>query len=417
MNESIPNIIDKNDILYNLKEHNQDKLIEYLMNLDEKNDTASKDSILEQLSKVDWSFLEPHKSYNSVQNIEPIDIMSVDEINDKRNILTETGIRAIQEGKLALVLLAGGQGTRLGYEHPKGTFNVGINREFYIFESLINNTMKVVNLTGCFIPYYIMTSSINHDETVKFFEDHNYFGYDSSYISFFIQESNPVTDFDKNILLNSKDEICISPNGNGGWFSSMERNGLLDELLASPVEWINVFAVDNVLQGIADPTFLGATITSGKTCGAKVVAKAAPDEKVGAICSMGGKPHIIEYYELSDKMMNEKKADGTLAYGYGVILNYLFPIKKLTKTLNSDMPLHIVKKAVPYMDYDGNLIKPDEVNALKYETLALDLIHAMDSCLAYEIERDKEFAPIKNKTGIDSIDTARELLIKNGIKL
>ena len=400
-------------ILQNLKEHNQDKLLNYIDTLE----PTAKSELTSQIEKIDWSFLEPHKSYSSVENISPIGVMSASEIESNKEIYTNIGIKAIQEGKLALVLLAGGQGTRLGYDHPKGMFDVGINRSLYIFEALINNTMKVVEQTGCFIPFYIMTSSINNDETMAFFKEHDYFGYDPDYITFFVQESNPVTDFEGNILLSDKESLCISPNGNGGWFSSMDRNGLLDELLASPVEWINVFSVDNVLQGIADPVFLGATIESGLTCGAKVVAKAAPDEKVGAICSMNGHPHIIEYYELSDKMMNEKKPDGTYAYGYGVILNYLFPIKKLTHTLNSDMPLHIVKKAVPYMDYDGNFIFPDEVNAYKYETLALDLIHAMDSCLAFEMKREKEFAPIKNKSGIDSIDTARELLIKNGIIL
>ena len=396
----------------NLIKHRQEKLLSYL---EEPGICKANECKLEkQLAAVDWSFLEPHKSYNSNEEIKPIDILLNENIEEKREIYEKTGIDAIRAGKLALVLLAGGQGTRLGYDHPKGMFNVGINKDLYIFECLINNTMKVVKKAGCFIPFYIMTSSINNDETVAFFKEHDYFGYDSDYITFFVQESNPVTDFEGNILLTDKDELCMSPNGNGGWFSSMERNGLLDSLLESPAEWINVFSVDNVLQGIADPVFLGATIESKRTCGAKVVAKAAPDEKVGAICTMSDKPHIIEYYELSEKMMNEKNDDGTYAYGYGVILNYLFPIKRLKHTLKADMPLHIVKKAVPYMDYDGNYITPSEVNAYKYETLALDLIHAMDSCLSYEIIREKEFAPIKNKEGVDSIETARELLIKNG---
>ena len=396
----------------NLIKHRQEKLLSYL---EEPGICKANECKLEkQLADVDWSFLEPHKSYNSNEDIKPIDILLNENIEEKREIYEKTGIDAIRAGKLALVLLSGGQGTRLGYDHPKGMFNVGINKDLYIFECLINNTMKVVKKAGCFIPFYIMTSSINNDETVAFFKEHDYFGYDSDYITFFVQESNPVTDFEGNILLTDKDELCMSPNGNGGWFSSMERNGLLDSLLESPAEWINVFSVDNVLQGIADPVFLGATIESKRTCGAKVVAKAAPDEKVGAICTMSDKPHIIEYYELSEKMMNEKNDDGTYAYGYGVILNYLFPIKRLKHTLKADMPLHIVKKAVPYMDYDGNYITPSEVNAYKYETLALDLIHAMDSCLSYEIIREKEFAPIKNKEGVDSIETARELLIKNG---
>ncbi|MBQ9234817.1 MAG: UTP--glucose-1-phosphate uridylyltransferase [Lachnospiraceae bacterium] len=396
-----------------LEKCGQDKLFTYYNNLNPN----EKIILARQIEDIDWSFLEPHKSYASDKNISPINIMSVDNIKEKKDEYSKIGIKSIQEGKLALVLLAGGQGTRLGYDHPKGMFDVGISKSLYIFEALINNTMKVVEQAGCFIPFYIMTSSINNDETIAFFKEHDYFGYNPEYITFFVQESNPVTDFEGNVLLSDRTSLCISPNGNGGWFSSMDKNGLLHTILDSPVEWINVFSVDNVLQGIADPVFLGATIDSGLTCGAKVVAKAAPDEKVGAICSMNGRPHIIEYYELSQEMMNEKNPDGTYAYGYGVILNYLFPVKKLTRTLNSEMPLHIVKKAVPYMDYDGNFISSDEVNAFKYETLALDLIHAMDTCLAYEIERDKEFAPIKNKSGIDSIDTARELLIKNGVEL
>ena len=152
-------------------------------------------------------------------------------------------------------------------------------------------------------------------------------------------------------------------------------------------------------------------------CGAKVVYKANPEEKVGAICTENGKPHIIEYYELSEDMMYQTNQDGTLAYGYGVILNYLFPIHRLKETLDLKMPLHVVKKAVPYINDKGELIQPSEPNAFKFETLALDLIHEMDDCLVFEIDRDKEFAPVKNKSGVDSIDTARELLIKNGYTL
>ena len=405
----------KESLKENLIKYKQDRLLSYLSS---ENICKVHECRLEnQLENIDWSFLEPHKVYDSGEDIKPIDIMLCESVEKDREIYEQTGLGAIRDGKLALVLLAGGQGTRLGYNHPKGMFNIGISNELYIFECLINNTLKVVDKAGCFIPFYIMTSTSNNEETENFFREHNYFGYDPDYITFFIQESNPVTDFDGNILLSDKDELCMSPNGNGGWFSSMDKNGLLDRLLASPAEWINVFSVDNVLQGIADPVFLGATIKSKKVCGAKVVAKAAPDEKVGSICTLSGKPHIIEYYELSEDMMNKKNPDGTYSYGYGVTLNYLFPIKKLKHTLKADMPLHIVKKAVQYMDYEGNYIIPSEENAYKYETLALDLIHAMDSCLAYEIKREKEFAPIKNKEGVDSIDSARELLKKNGIIL
>ena len=217
--------------------------------------------------------------------------------------------------------------------------------------------------------------------------------------------------------MNSPYSLALSPNGNGGWFSSMNKAGLLQKISDSSIEWINVFAVDNVLQGIADPIFLGATIESGKMCGAKVVRKAFPEEKVGAICKENGKPHIIEYYELSEEMTYQKNDDGSLAYGFGVILNYLFPISRLKETLDNKMPLHVVKKTVPYINNNKELIYPTEPNGLKFETLALDLIHEMDDCLVFEVDREKEFAPVKNKSGVDSIDTARELLKKNGYEL
>ena len=214
--------------------------------------------------------------------------------------------------------------------------------------------------------------------------------------------------------MTSKSSLALSPNGNGGWFSSMNRAGLLEGIFASDIEWINVFSVDNVLQGIADPVFLGATLQSGSMCGAKVVRKVSPEEKVGAICTKNDRPHIIEYYELSEEMRNQRNEDGSLAYGFGVTLNYLFPIERLKDTLNIHLPLHVVKKEVPYMDESGVLVNPTQPNGLKFETLALDLIHEMDSCLVFEIDREKEFAPVKNKMGVDSIDTARELLRKNG---
>ena len=183
------------------------------------------------------------------------------------------------------------------------------------------------------------------------------------------------------------------------------------------IEWFNVFAVDNVLQRIADPCFIGATITNHCVAGAKVVKKVTPDERVGALCLEDGRPSIVEYYDLTDELMNAKDEKGEPAYNFGAILNYLFQVKALEKTISEKLPLHIVEKKIPYMDDDGNFVKPEKPNGYKYETLVLDMVHMMDSCLPYEVAREHEFAPIKNMTGIDSVDTARELCRKNGIEL
>lgn len=402
-------------LLDKLKFYSQEHVLRYVNSLT----VTEAETLYQQLENVDWNFLESlDKRKNSDTSfIEPINALSIEDIERSKSEYKLAGLNAIKKGKLCLLLLAGGQGTRLGHDRPKGCFNMGVTKEMSIFSLLMENTLKIVKEADTWIHMYIMTSDINYDDTTSFFKEHNYFGYNPEYIHFFVQELNPATDFNGKILMNSPCSLALSPNGNGGWFSSMNKAGLLNEIFDSPIDWINVFAVDNVLQGIADPVFLGATIESGKMCGSKVVRKAFPEERVGAICKENGKPHIIEYYELSDEMMHQTNPDGSLAYGFGVTLNYLFPISRLKETLDNKMPLHVVKKAIPYMDENKNYIQPKEPNGYKFETLALDLIHEMDDCLVFEVDREKEFAPVKNKEGVDSIDTARELLKKNGYEL
>lgn len=227
----------------------------------------------------------------------------------------------------------------------------------------------------------------------------------------------PAADYNGKIYMETKSRMATSPNGNGGWFTSMAKSGVLDIIHENGIEYLNVFAVDNVLQRIADPVFLGAVLTKGCAVGSKVVKKAAPDEKVGVMCLEDGKPSIVEYYELTDEMRDARDKDGNPAYNFGVILNYLFRVRDLEEIMEKHMPLHIVEKKIPYMDEAGNFVKPEEPNGYKFETLVLDMIHLMDNCLPFEVIRNREFAPIKNKTGVDSVDTARVLLKENGVEL
>lgn len=197
----------------------------------------------------------------------------------------------------------------------------------------------------------------------------------------------------------------------------MIQAGLDKDIEERGLEWLNVFAVDNVLQRMADPVFIGATIASGCVSGAKVVRKADPYERVGALCLEDGKPSIIEYYELTPEMAEARDERGTLLYGFGVILNYVFRTDKVIGIDDSKLPLHVAKKKVPYLNEDGKRVEPEEPNAYKFETLILDMVYMMDNCLSFEVDREKEFAPVKNATGVDSVETARELLRKNGVEL
>lgn len=374
----------------------------------------------EKYNALDLTVLEEIEKRETVTQrgvFSPLDAVEVAEIEKKREEFYQVGTKALQQGKVAAVLLAGGQGTRLGLDIPKGCCNIGVTQELYIFECHFKNLLEVSRQVKAYVPLYIMTSKKNKEETIQFLEEHGYFGYPKEYVHFFAQDMFLTVDMEGRILLKDKGEFALAPNGNGGWFYSMKTAGLLTQLKESGIEWINVFAVDNVLQKIADPYFVGATIVSGYQSGAKVVRKAAPDEKVGVLCLEDGKPSIAEYYEMTEEMATARKENGDLKYGFGVILNYLFKESKLEEIVDNHMPIHVVKKKVPYMDEKGNCVEPSEPNAYKFETLVLDMVHMMDSCLPYEVVREEEFAPIKNLHGVDSLDSARELLQNNGIIL
>ncbi len=397
-----------------LRKHGQEHVLRFWGELGEE----EKHSLAAQAEAVDWEQLglwEHPEDLSGKGKIEPIEGISLSEIARDREIFRKVGEEAIKEGKVAAVLLAGGQGTRLGSDAPKGAYNIGLTHPLYIFECLIKNLLEVTSHAGAFVPLFIMTSDKNDAETKDFLEEHGFFGYPREFVRFFTQDMAPAVDFEGKLFLEEKGRLALSPNGNGGWYSSLARTGIMKEFPA--VEWINVFAVDNVLQRIADPAFVGATILSGKKSGAKVVSKAEPHEKVGVLCLENGLPAVVEYYELSEDMAMARDKEGRLLYRHGVILNYLFEAKKLEEIAGKRIPVHVVKKKVPHLNEAGELVRPEEVNGYKFETLILDMIKLMGSCLPYEVVREHEFAPVKNKTGVDSVDSARELLKQNGVEL
>ena len=392
----------------------------YIKAMMEKNTTEQNEKLTKRLEEIDFSVLEHIERKETVNErgvFAPLDAVEVSEIEARGAEFKGLGLKAIREGKVGAVLLAGGQGTRLGLDRPKGTLNIGVAKELYLFEQLLRNLMDVTDEAGVYVPLYIMTSNINNADTTAFFEEHDYFGYPKDYVKFFVQEMVPACDYEGRIYMESQTEVAMSPNGNGGWFSSMVNAGLLSDIKERGIEWINVFAVDNCLQRIADPMFVGATIAYGCESGAKVVRKAAPDERVGVLCTEDGKPSIAEYYEMTEEMATARKENGDLKYGFGVILNYLFSEKKLEQIADARMPIHVVEKKIPYMDVDGTFVKPEQPNGYKFETLVLDMVHMMDDCIPYEVVREREFAPIKNLHGVDSLDSARELMKGCGIEL
>ncbi len=409
--------MDYNQIKKLLEEKGQTQLLKHYDNLDQN----GKNKLLSLISEIDWGFEEilntPQDLSEKPKDITPLAGLRVSDIEKKKDYYEAIGIEAIQQGKVAAVLLAGGMGTRLGVDGPKGAYDIGITKPLYIFEQQMNNLNEVNVKCGVKVPLYIMTSDKNHAQTLSFWKEHNYFGYEESEIKFFKQDMAPAVDFDGKVLLERVDTPALSPNGNGGWYVSMKKAGLDKDLFAHGIEWLNIYAVDNVLQRIADPVFVGATIDAKVNCGAKAVFKNDPYEKVGALCLENGQPAVIEYMELTDELANARNEKGDLAYGFGVIMNYLFSLQKLEEIVNVKIPVHVVRKKVETIDENGVPYKPSTENGIKFEILAVDLVKLMGTVLPYEVVREKEFAPIKNKTGVDSVESARELLKLNGVEL
>ena len=402
-----------NEAMEKLKKYGQEHVLKYYAELPDE----QRNTLIEQIDRTDFTVIGQAAETGKRGTIAPIKAMTIPEIDMGRERFERIGMEAVKAGKLGAVLLAGGMGTRLGSDAPKGMYDIGISKPVYIFQRLIENLMKVVEKAGNYIKHFDMTSEKNHDATVGFFKEHDYFGYDKDYIAFFKQDMAPAADFDGKVYMEAKDSIATSPNGNGGWFLSMKKSGLLELVEKRGIEWLNVFAVDNVLQSIADPVFAGAVLEGGYSVGSKVIRKVNPQEKVGVMCTEDGRPSIVEYIELTEDMLTQRDENGEYAYNFGVILNYLFKVDKLVNLLERKLPYHKSAKKIPYINEAGELVKPEEPNGYKYEQFILDMIQMLDSCLPFEVVRGKEFAPIKNKTGVDSVESARELLRNNGIEL
>lgn len=396
-----------------LEKYGQTQLLDYYGELGEE----ERGELLSAISEIDFNSFSgvDFHAEREVGELSPADALSLAEVDAEKDEFEKVGLQALREGKVAAVLLAGGQGTRLGLDAPKGTFDIGVNKKLPIFACQMNNLLKVVEKAGIYPHLFVMTSALNDVQTRAFFKDNGYFGYDCSKIHFYVQKTAPAFSFEGKILLENKHKPVLTPNGNGGWYTSLKEAdcGKISE--REGIEWLNVYGVDNVLQQICDPVFIGATLLSGKQCSGKVVKKVSAEEKVGVLCKENGLPSVVEYFEMPPEKKTETDGNGGLVYCYGVTLNYLFNVKKLDG-VSAKLPYHLAVKKISHI-VDGKLSVPDGPNGYKLETLAVDLVRLMGSCLGVEVEREKEFAPVKNMTGVDSVDTARALLVKNGVEI
>lgn len=407
-----------NEIFEKLKKYNQTHLLNFYNELtcDEQEELLSdiENTDFEEITNIfnsneqDHTFLIEKEDNNStnyiIEQMETIDKYNLTE-SEKENY-NKLGQELIKNNKVAVCTMAGGQGSRLGHNGPKGTYLVPLTEPKSIFQIDTEKMLETYEKYGVYINWYIMTSEENDKTTKEYFEENNYFGYSKEHIKFFKQGQLPLTDFDGNILLQSKSKIFKAANGNGGIFKALADNGIIEELKNKGIEYLVTCNVDNILIKPIDEIMFGVLKEKNVGIGIKSIIKRSPDEPVGVCCLKNKKPTVIEYIDLPKELAEARNDDGSLKFGEAHFgCNYL-NVKLLDKIAEEKLPYHSAKKKNKYIDVNGEFINNNEINSIKSEMFIFDGFEMAEKAIAFRTKREEEFAPIKNKEGNDSPETA-----------
>lgn len=387
-----------------------------------------RDKLLDQLEAQDWTELDrlihshvlaqPENQLPELERIEPAPTYPKEPTGDLVKTYEEAralGEHLIREGEVAAFTVAGGQGTRLGWDGPKGTFPATPLTKKPLFQVFAEFLCKVQQKYDCVMPWYVMTSSVNHQATRAFFEEHDYFGLDKDRVMLFQQGTMPSIGLDGKVLLAGKAELALNPNGHGGSLRALHTSGALGDMTRRGVTQISYFQVDNPNVKCLDPLFIGLHAINDAKMSSKSLAKAAPQEKVGNFCLIDGRVHVIEYSDMPDELAEARREDGSLKFNAGSIAIHLLSVA-FVRRLNEGsggrfmLPFHRADKKVPHLDLEtGERLEPSEPNAVKLETFVFDALPLAETSITLEVDRVEEFAPIKNAEGTDSPATSRQL--------
>ena len=371
-----------------LKKYNQNEIVNIMSKVytEEENER-----LIEQLNRIDLNqVMNLYKNANNIpliderkiEHIEYTDLNSLSE--EKFKEYKNIGIDVIKNNKYAVITMAGGQGTRLGHKGPKG--------EKYLFEIIVESLQKANKKYNVVIPWYIMTSEDNNNQTIQFLKENNFFGYDENKVKFFKQGKVPMVKEDGNIVIDQNKLIKEASDGNGSIYKSLKDANLINQMKEDGIEWIFVGGVDNILLKIVDPVLTGLTITENNLISSKSVVKKNAKERVGVFCKLNGVPKVIEYTELPEKMAEEIDSNGQLMYGEVNILSHLFNIKALEKLSEVDLPYHTAYKKSNYLDEKGNFVEVTTPNAYKFESYIFDGFSFFNSMSILRVKREEEFA-------------------------
>jgi len=317
------------------------------------------------------------------------------------------GEKELKAGRVAALLVAGGQGSRLGYDGPKGCYSIGPITDAPLFYFHTRKILARSIRYGKAIPFYIMTSEANYDATKKCFEDNKYFGLNPADVFFFKQGMWPGMTKDGKIIMDAPGHVFMSPDGHGGLLAALKRSGALADMKKRGIKSVFFFQVDNPLVEIADPAFVGYHVLQKSEYSLKLCAKREPKEKVGMPMRFGKTFRMVEYTEMTDEQCNRRGKDGKLYFLYGSPAIHVFDRAFLDREASKAMPLHLAFKKIPYVDAKGKVVKPSEPNGYKFEKFIFDVLPNAKVAAFLAFDQKDEFSPVKNAEGGDSPATCR----------
>ena len=399
-----------------LEKHNQSHLLAFWQRLN----TSQQRDLLAQINHLDlpkiddWvaNLIKKTPASRLSGKLVPAQYYNAAKNDNKYYQAVKLGQKLISDGKVAAFVVAGGQGTRLGFDGPKGDFPISPVKNKTLFQIFAETIAAAATKYQTALPWYIMTSRLNYADTKDIFRSNNYYGLDEKNVFIFEQGTLPNFSVDGKILLADKAELACSPDGHGGSLKALYASGAVADMEKRGTEFISYFQVDNPLINIFDPLFIGLHALDKAEMSSKAVAKTDPLERVGNFCLVDGKVTVIEYSDLPEESAQKKNPDGSLVFNLGSIAIHIIN-RTFVEKLNSkgfSLPLHRAVKKIPHIDESGNYIDPAEPNGIKLETFVFDALPLASNSIILETPRSEEFAPVKNAGGTDSAETSKAMI-------
>jgi UDP-N-acetylglucosamine/UDP-N-acetylgalactosamine diphosphorylase len=382
-------------------------------------DDSERRGLIDQLSSIDLDrlaqlYAEREHTYRAPESsrIKPLDIVPADAPDNAD--MRSAGEEALRRGEVAALVVAGGQGSRLGFDHPKGMYSIGPVSGKSLFQIHAEKVLALGRRYGKQPPLLVMTSPATDAETRQFFAEHAYFGLPKEEVFFFCQGSMPALDLATGkLILEAPGRLFLSPDGHGGTLTALSKSGLLERSRRRGIRHLFYFQVDNPLVKVADPIFIGRHLSQRSQASSKIVPKQGPKDRLGNLVLVDGRCTMIEYSDLPDSLANERDANGRLRLWAGSPAIHVFDVEFLTRVTEGAglLPFHTARKKVPYLDDKGQLVQPQKENALKFERFIFDVLPLAERWLVMETSHREEFAPLKNAEGADSPKTVKAALV------